>query len=287
VIKTPETTNSVEYRIEPASGISLNTSELWRYRELFYFFTWRDIKVKYKQTTLGFLWAVLQPLLLMVTFVLFLHRGLNLSTDGMPPDVFYLIGLLYWNLFASGFNGAANSLLEHAAIIKKIYFPRLIVPLSSILVALFDFVIANLIFLIVLVWHFFCDEHFTLSLSKILLLLPISLLLTLLTTVGLGCLVSALNVKYRDFRYIIPFATQFLFFLTPVIYPYRLISTPALKYILALNPMTGALVLARHAFNHDAIDWTVPAVGFASSVILIAIGLYTFRKMEAFFADIA
>ncbi|MDX2134185.1 MAG: ABC transporter permease [Saprospiraceae bacterium] len=277
----------MEYRIKPPSGLSLDTGELWRFRELFFFFTWRDIKVKYKQTTLGALWAVLQPLSLTIVFAFFLNKGLSLPTDGLPPVLFYFIGLMFWNLFASGLTGSSNSLVENAAIIKKIYFPRLIIPLSCVLVALFDFLIAGAALMALIIWYIFWSDALSFSWIRAIVLLPLSLALTLLVTTGIGCMFAALNIKYRDFRYLIPFAIQFLFFLTPVIYPLQLFSNPAFTYILALNPMTGAIVLARSAFSLEPIDWLVPVTGYLSALVLILSGLIIFRKMEAHFADIA
>ena len=206
-----------EYIIEAPKKVNINWSELWRYNELFYFFTWRDIKVKYKQTILGFLWAILQPLAMMTVFVLFFAKGLKVSTDNIPAPIFYFVGLMFWNLFSSGLNSSANSMVANADIIKKIYFPRLIIPFSGVLVALFDFLMTLIPFVGLMIYYFFTTDlviHL-----EILYLLPLALLLTLVTTVGLGCTIAAWNVKYRDFRYIVPFMIQFLLFVTPVIYP--------------------------------------------------------------------
>lgn len=278
---------TTDHTISPPAAISLNTRELWRYRELFYFFTWRDIKVKYKQTALGFLWVLLQPLLLMATFSLFFHRGLRVSTDGIPPPIFYLSGLLFWNLFASGLTGAANSMIENAHIIKKIYFPRLVIPCSSVLVAGFDFGIALTMFVGMLVGCRFFFPEFTIDFVRFALALPLCLGIVATATLGLGSMLAALSVKYRDFRYVVPFAVQFLFFLTPVLYPLHLLDSPTLRYTLACNPLTGAITLARSAFSSAPLDWTVVGISAAAAVALLVAGLYTFRKMEAHFADIA
>lgn len=276
-----------EYTIKPPSQFSFNFKELWLYRELFYFFTWRDVKVKYKQTVLGFLWAVLQPLLMMVVFVLFFARGLNISTDDIPAPIFYFSGLMLWNLFSSGLNGAANSMVDNAQIIKKIYFPRLIIPFSSVLVAVFDFLMTILLFVILLVFYALTTSTIVWQ-ASIFLLLPASLMLTIITTIGLGCTLAALNVKYRDFRYIVPFLIQFLLFVTPVIYPVSIFDRIAgLKYVLALNPMTGAIMLMRGIFQPTTIEWTIVGIGVVAAISLLVIGIYTFRKMEAYFADLA
>lgn len=278
----------MEYTLKPAGRVSLNTQELWRYRELFYFFTWRDVKVKYKQTALGLLWVVLQPLLLMAVFTIFFARGLKIPTDGTPPALFYYSGLLFWNLFSAGLIGSANSMVDNAQIIKKVYFPRLVIPFSSILAALFDFCIAFVLFVGLIVGFHWMQPDFSVHYGRFALFLPMALLLTVGTTVGLGCALAALNVQYRDVRYLIPFATQFLLFLTPVIYPLGMLqSMPWTRYVLALNPMTGALALVRSIFTVAPPDWTVVGIGVLSMTFLGVIGLYTFRKMEAYFADIA
>jgi lipopolysaccharide transport system permease protein len=275
-----------EYIIEAPKKVAINWAELWRYRELFYFFTWRDIKVKYKQTVLGFLWAILQPLAMMTVFVVFFSKGLNISTDNLPAPIFYFVGLMFWNLFSSGLNSSANSMVTNAEIIKKIYFPRLIVPFSGILVALFDFLM-TLIPFIGLMIYYSLNTDFTIT-YDILYLLPLSLILTLTTTVGLGCTIAAWNVKYRDFRYIVPFMIQFLLFVTPVIYPVTMFDNiPFLKYILAINPMTGVMIMARNGFSTENLPLDLIGISIFAAVILLIVGLYTFRKMEAYFADIA
>lgn len=279
----------MEYSLKPPAKVSLNTAELWRYRELFYFFTWRDVKVKYKQTALGFLWVVLQPLLLMGAFMLFFAKGLKIPTAGMPPAVFYYSGLLFWNLFSAGLTGSANSMVDNAQIIKKVYFPRLVIPFSSILAALFDFCIAFSIFVVLLVWHEWSVPDFTVHFGRFLLFIPLALLLSIGATLGLGCALAALNVQYRDVRYLIPFSVQLLLFVTPVMYPLELLSDdmPWTRYVLALNPMTGVLTLVRSIFAPQAPDWTVVAISTVSMLILLVLGLYIFRKMEAYFSDIA
>jgi len=275
-----------EYIIEAPKKVAINWSELWRYRELFYFFTWRDIKVKYKQTVLGFLWAILQPLAMMTVFVLFFSKGLKISTDNLPAPIFYFVGLMFWNLFSSGLNSSANSMVTNAEIIKKIYFPRLIIPFSGVLVALFDFLM-TLIPFIGLMLYYWITTDFMIS-WHILYLLPLSLLLTLITTVGLGCTIAAWNVKYRDFRYVVPFMIQFLLFVTPVIYPVTMFDNiPFLKYILALNPMTGVMIMARNGFSSEVLPLDLIGISIFTALILLITGLYTFRKVEAYFADIA
>lgn len=272
----------MEYKIEPQEKLNLGLRELWQFRELFFFFTWRDIKVKYKQTVLGFVWAVLQPLLMMVIFTLFFGRALNVPSENIPYPVFVFSGLLLWNIFSSGLSAAGNSMVSNANIIKKIYFPRLIIPVSSILVALFDFFMAFIIYMILLIIY-----DVQVNLLQFFVFLFLSLLLTVFGTLGPGCLLAALNIKFRDFRYIIPFLVQFLLFLTPVIYPVSVIKYDWLKFIVALNPVSGAIELFRTALTNKPVDWLPIAISAFSAIIFFISGLFYFRKTEAYFADLA
>jgi len=272
----------MEFEIKPARRLNLGLAELWHYRELFYFFTWRDIKVKYKQTVIGFAWAILQPLLMMLVFTAFFGRMVNQSLPAdMPYPVFVFGGLILWNLFASGLTNAGNSMVSNANIIKKIYFPRLIIPFSAVLVGAFDFLMTLVVFAFLLFYY-----NMTLNINA-LICIPASLLLALCCTVGLGCLVASLSVKYRDFRYIIPFSVQFLLFITPVIYPASIVTNKWLALVVQLNPMTGAIALFRSGLGGG---WPAPDVlltSACSSVILFMAGLFYFRKTEAYFADLA
>lgn len=273
---------SIEYVIKPQKGISLNLKEIWNYRELFYFFTWRDIKVKYKQTALGFLWAVLQPFLTMIIFTVFFGKMLKVPSDGIPYPIFAYSGLIIWNVFASGLSNAGNSMVSNANIIKKIYFPRLIIPMSAILVALFDFLMAFVVY-IGLMLYFDMPFHFV----KLIVFIPSSLLLTTITVFGMGSFLAALNVKYRDFRYIIPFLVQSLLFLTPVIYPVSIIKYDWAKYVIAINPMSSAVNLMRGAIIDKPVETNMLIISCVSAIILFFIGLLYFRKTERYFADIA
>ena len=272
----------VEYEIKPVSKLSLGFKELWEFRELFYFFTWRDIKVKYKQTVLGFAWAVLQPLLMMVIFSVFFGKALNVPSDNIPYPVFVYSGLLLWNIFATGITGAGNSMVTNANIIKKIYFPRLIIPASAILVSLFDFIFAFLIFLGILFYY-----HLPVNVLKLMLFMPAGLLITTISTFGLGTLLAALNIKYRDFRYVIPFMVQALLFLTPVIYPPSIFSHEWMKYIIAINPMYGAIELFRNGLTNHSFEMNLLLLSLCSAVVFLFVGIYYFRKTEFFFADLA
>lgn len=196
----------IEHTIDSSRRNVFDWKELWRYRELFYFFTWRDLKVKYKQTILGFLWALLQPLFMMIIFTLFFGRALKLPEQSLPYPVYVLSGLVMWNIFSAGLTNASNGMINNASIIKKIYFPRLIIPVSSILGALIDFLIAWLLFIGVLVIYR-QPVSWMAAWSW-----PLALGICMVATLGLGSWLSALNVKYRDFRYVIPFLVQVPFF---------------------------------------------------------------------------
>ncbi len=271
----------MEYIIERQHKFSLGLKELIRYRELFYFFTWRDIKVKYKQAALGFLWAILQPLIMMLIFTLISSR-LNVDNEGIPRPVFALSGLIIWNIFSNGLLNSANSMVANANIIKKIYFPRLIVPMSSILTALFDFCFALVLYIVVIFINQQSPDWW-----RVLYCLPIALLLTVLTTFGLGTFLAALNVKYRDFQYVIPFLIQLLLFVNPVLYSSKTFESGWLAWVMKLNPIANAINLCRNSFTGKPIEWSSVAMGFGVAIIIFFIGIYTFRKTEAHFADLA
>jgi lipopolysaccharide transport system permease protein len=270
------------FEIKPKLAFSLNLKELIEYKELFYFFTWRDIKVKYKQTALGFLWAILQPLVMMAIFTFSIGKLVSVDSNTMEYPVFAFSGLILWTVFSSGITNAGNSMVSNAQIIKKIYFPRLIIPISSILVSIFDFLIAFLVFVCLLVLY-----QQPVDILYAFVLWPTSLIIAVIATFGPGCLLAALNVKYRDFRYIIPFLVQALLFLTPVIYPISIVSNPWLKYLLAINPMYAAITLFRMPMAHTAPDFTLLWISLLSGVVLFFIGLMYFRKTEKYFADLA
>lgn len=258
-----------------------NWKELWRNQELFYFFAWRDIKIKYKQTALGFLWAVLQPLLMMLIFTLLLGRALNLPDQSLPYPVYVFSGLIIWNVFATGLTNAANSMVSNALIIKKIYFPRLIIPVSSILVAAFDFIMAFLLFTLVLLYY-----KQPVAINAVVYW-PLSLFLSMMATLGLGCWLAALNVKYRDFRYVIPFLVQILFFVTPIIYPTSIIDYPYLQYVVASSPMYAAVEFFRFPLTSEMGSPTLVYLSLTTNVLLLIIGIIYFKRTEDYFADLA
>lgn len=277
--------SEIEFKIEPPKKLSFNFQELWQYRELFYFFTWRDVKVKYKQTTLGLLWVLLQPVIMVAIFSITVARVVDVAFLKIPYPVFVFSGLLFWNAFSASITSAGTGMISNANIIRKIYFPRLIIPISSLLVALVDMTASLILFLAILMfWPF--EKQFTIDW---LLLLPMSLaafVIMIIGTVGLCCWLSALNVKYRDFRYVVPFALQVMLFLTPVIYPINILYYPGLEYVLALNPIYAAIEIFRYPFMHE-LDIPLTLISIASSLFLLVMGLYFFKKTEYYFADLA
>jgi lipopolysaccharide transport system permease protein len=272
----------MEYEIKSQSKITVGFAELWQFRELFYFFTWRDIKVKYKQTVLGFVWAILQPFLMMLIFSVFFGKALKVPSDNVPYPVFVFSGLLLWTVFSSGVSNAGNSMVSNANIIKKIYFPRLIIPFSSILVSLFDFLMALVVFVGILIYY-----QTNIDYTRMIIFLPCGLLIAIISTFGIGTFLAALNIKYRDFRYVIPFLIQVLMFLTPVIYPISILPKLWMKYIIAINPMYAAIELFRNGIIKKPLDLNLILISLFSAVLFLLIGVLYFRKTEAYFADLA
>jgi lipopolysaccharide transport system permease protein len=270
-----------EHVIDASDRKLFDWRELFFYKELFYFFTWRDIKVKYKQTALGFMWAILQPLLMMLIFTLFFGRALKVPSQNLEYPVFVFSGLLIWTIFSSGLTNAANSMVTNAVIIKKIYFPRLIIPVSSVLVSLFDFLMAFLLFIALLIFY-----HQPVAWIAVWCW-PLSLIITIIATLGPGTLMAAMNVKYRDFRYVIPFLVQVLFFMTPVIYPVSVLDYPALQYVIVLSPMYAAVEIFRLPLTGEFPDTVFMMISLGSGIVLLVAGLVYFRRTEHFFADFA
>lgn len=266
--------------IKPKKTFSLDDiRELWNYKELLYFFTWRDLKVRYKQTFIGVLWAILQPFITMVVFTIFFGALAQMPSDGVPYPIFVYVGLLFWQFFSSALSETSSVLISNQAIITKVYFPRLILPLSSVLTKFVDFAIASLI-LIGMMFYYGYMPHIT-----GLLIVPLLLLITFMAAVGGGLCLASVNVKYRDVRYALPFFIQILLFLTPVIYP----ASIAGKYswALALNPMTGVIQAARAALlGTTSINWLLLGISFVVCFIILIIGVVYFKKVERYFADI-
>jgi lipopolysaccharide transport system permease protein len=272
---------SSEIIISPTKRNRLNLRELWLYRELFYFFAWRDIKVRYKQTALGVGWAILQPLLAAAIFTLFFNKVAGIGTGGanVPYAVFAYLGLMYWNTFSNGLNNISNSLVTNQGIMTKIYFPRLIPPFSAMALSIVDFFFAGIVFFMILLVF-----GVTPSLLGVLLMLP-GLLLVVITTLGVGTFFAALNVKYRDVRSALPFLIQILFFMTPVIYPVSLIPE-RFRDLIYLNPMSGALNTVKSGLFHQPVDWQGFWISCVSALALLIIGLWYFKRTEKGFADI-
>lgn len=274
-------TELVEYSIESTKRKVFDWKELWRYRELFYFFTWRDVKIKYKQTVLGFLWAILQPLFMMIIFTLFFGKALQIPSQNLPYPVYVFSGLLIWNMFSAGLTNASNSMVNNALIIKKIYFPRLIIPVSSVLSALFDFLMAFVLFIAILIFY-----QQPVSWMAVVMW-PLALCVGVVATLGLGTWLAAANVKYRDFRYVIPFLIQVLFFLTPIIYPISLLKQPLLQYLLACSPMYAAVELFRYPLTGIIPEYNLLFISLFSGLLFLTVGISYFKRTEDFFADFA
>jgi lipopolysaccharide transport system permease protein len=253
--------------------------EVWNYRELLYFFTWRDLKVRYKQTVIGVAWAVFQPLVTMIIFTVFFGRLADIPSDGVPYPIFVFVGLLFWQFFSTALSETSNALINNQSIVTKVYFPRLILPISAVLTKLVDFAIGAVILAGLMAFYGYMPD-----LTGILVLIPL-LLIAFMAAVGGGLVLAAINVKYRDVRYALPFFIQMLLFVTPVIYPASIAG--AYSKWLALNPMTGVIQNARAALLDTApINWTLIGLSFLATLILLALGVYIFKKTERYFADI-
>lgn len=262
----------------PKKWIPLDLVELWNYRELLYSFTWRDVKIRYKQTALGFLWAIIQPLCMMLIFTVFFGRLAKIPSDGIPYPLFVLAALLPWTLFAEGLTRSTNSMIVNANIMTKVYFPRLIMPLSGILSPLVDFVFSFLILVVMMAWYGFIP---TLN----IIFLPLFILLALATSLGIGLWLSALNVQYRDFQYTIPFMIQLWLFASPVVYPASLVPEPV-RFLYGLNPMAGVIEGFRWALLGTEMPGAMILVSVGMVVVLLVSGAFYFRKMEQYYADV-
>jgi len=267
-------------RIEPSSGwTSLKLKDIWEYRELLGIFVWRDLKVRYRQTVIGALWAIIQPLLTMVVFNVFFGRLGKIPSDGIPYPIFSYAALVPWTFFASSINLASNSLVNNSDMIKKIYFPRLTMPFASVLACLVDFVLAFIILLGMMFYYGFIP---TLN----ILWFPFFVLLAMVTALGVSLWLSAMNVQFRDVRYMIPFITQIWLFATPVAYPSSLLTEPW-RTLYGLNPMVGVVEGFRWALlNTDTSPGPMIFVSFFVALMILVSGIYYFRRMEKMFADV-
>jgi lipopolysaccharide transport system permease protein len=267
-------------RIQPSTGwVSLKLGELWAYRELLYFLIWRDVKVRYKQTALGAAWAIIQPVSTMVVFSLFFGKLAKMPSDGIPYPIFSFAALVPWTFFSTGLAQSSNSLVASAKLITKVYFPRLVIPLATVLAGVVDFVLALLVLLAMMFYYQIVP---TIN----VLWLPLFLLLAVVTSLGVGLWLSSLNVKYRDVRYVVPFLTQFWLFATPIAYPSSLLQEPW-RTIYGLNPMVGVVEGFRWALLGSRISaWSIVLVSALAALFVLITGAFYFRRMEKNFADI-
>ena len=273
-------------RIQPSRGwISLQLHDLWKYRELLYFLTWRDIKIRYKQTILGAAWAIIQPFCTMIIFTIFFGKMAKIGSDGLPYPIFSYAGLLPWTFFAQGLSQSSNSLVGSSNLIKKVYFPRLVIPISSVLAPAVDFAIAFTVLLGMMAWYGIWP-------NGTVIFLPLLILLAFTASLGVGMWLSSLNVHFRDIKYVIPFFIQLWLFATPVIYPSSKVIVLMRKYglpawLLGLNPMAGVVEGFRWCLlGTGTISISMLVASAVVSVVLLITGAFYFRRMERTFADV-
>jgi lipopolysaccharide transport system permease protein len=264
---------------EPGTALSAaHFHDLWGYRELLYFLTLRDIKVRYKQTVMGAAWAIIQPLFLMLIFTIFFGKFISVPTDGIPHAVFYYAGLLPWMFFANAVSASSVSLLSNSHLITKVYFPRLLIPAATIGAGLIDLGIASLL-LVGLTMYYGIVPTWN------ILMLPVMLFLTILLAFSIGIWLSALTVKYRDIRHALPFTLQVWMFLSPIVYPLSLINEKG-RALLVLNPMTGIIEAFRSSLTGHPFHWASLNTAIAITIILFIFSIYAFRRLEQDFADV-
>jgi lipopolysaccharide transport system permease protein len=280
ISQRPGTTGTMVLRLEPAHGWApLHLGDLWEYRELLYFLVWRDIKVRYKQTALGAAWAILQPLCTMLVFNLFLGRLAKMPSDGIPYPLFTYAALVPWIFFATGLSQASDSLVGNANLVRKVYFPRLAVPIAATLAGLVDVLLA----IVVLVGM---ELYYGIALTPRVLWMPLFLLLCVATSLGAGLWLSALNVHFRDVKYVVPFLIQFWMFATPIVYPSSLLPQ-RWRTLYGLNPMAGVVEGFRWSMLHSTYSPGPVIAGSSLAALMILVGgLFMFRRMERTFADL-
>ena len=266
--------------LRPATGLgALNFRDLWLYRELIYFLTWRDLKVRYKQTLLGASWAILKPFMTMIVFSIFFGDLAKVPSDGVPYPIFSFAALVPWELFSNAISVAGRSLVQNRHMITKIYFPRVILPLSATLAGVVDFLIA----FVILIGMLF---YYKIPITIYMLTIPLFLLLALITSIGIGLWLAALNVQYRDIGYVTPFLTQFWLFITPIAYGASMVPQKW-QFLYSLNPMTGVVEGFRWALlgTSQGAPGTQLAISFLVAITLLLTGFMYFRRMERTFAD--
>lgn len=272
--------NEYDLIIEPGRGIRHYWRDIWQYRELFIFLAWRDILVRYKQTTIGIAWSVIRPFMTMLVFTIVFGKLAKLPSNGVPYPIMVFAAMLPWQLFANSLTESSNSLIDNANLLTKVYFPRLIVPAGSVIVGLVDFFISLVILFGIMAWYQFVPDIR-------MLLLPFFLVLAFLASFGAGLWLSALNVKYRDFRYVVPFIVQFGLYISPVGFSSSIVPEKW-RLIYFLNPMVGVIDGFRWAILGDAfpVYWPGLALSAALTVLIFVGGLFYFRNMERSFADV-
>jgi len=280
ITETPILVELPVLRITPPSRWwTIPFSELWEYRELLYFFVWRDIKIRYKQTAIGAAWAVLQPFLTMVVFTVIFGKFANIGSDGLPYEIFYYSALLPWMYFAAALQNATNTVVENQRLITKVYFPRLVLPLSSVLSGLVDFGVSFLLFIAMMVYY-------RVRPTAAILWFPAFLLLAILTALGVGLWLSALNAIYRDVRYVLPFLVQFWLFASPVIYSSSRVPAKW-RWLYGLNPMAGVIEGCRWSLTGRGRPPAGPVFVSLGAVIAVLLGgVAYFQKMETTVADV-
>jgi lipopolysaccharide transport system permease protein len=266
--------------IRPSRGwVSLKLGELWEYRELLYFLTWRDIKVRYKQTVLGAAWAIIQPVFTMVVFSLFFGRLAGIPSDEIPYPIFSYAALVPWQFFASGLSSSSNSLVGSSNLIKKVYFPRLVIPISAVVSGGIDFLLAFVVLLGMMLFYGIAP-------TWAVAWLPLLFLLALVTSLGVGLWLTAMNVQFRDVRYVVPFLVRAWMFATPIVYPSSLLDEPW-RTLYGVNPMVGVVEGFRWALlGTETAPGPIILVSALVAVVILVSGMYYFRRMEKTFADV-
>ncbi len=272
--------------LRPTRGLAaLNLRDLWVYRELVYFLTWRDILVRYKQTVLGAAWAVIQPVIQMVVFTFIFSNAAGLKSEGVPYPIFNFTALLPWGLFSKAMNDAGRSLVTNRNMITKIYFPRLTIPVASVLAGMLDFAIGFGVYIVIILFYSFTNSGYVYKFSLNLLALPAFIFLALIATLGVSLWFSAMHVMYRDVGHILPFLTQIWFFLTPIVYSASVVSQKW-QIVYALNPLTGVVEGFRWSLlGIHSLPWQLLAISAGIAVLMLVTGLVYFRNMERRFAD--
>jgi lipopolysaccharide transport system permease protein len=280
----PETGKSDQITLIKPTGawLSLDLKDFWTYRELLYFLTWRDVKVRYKQTAIGVLWAILQPVLTTVIFTVIFSTLARFESQTVPYPLFALSGFLIWLFVFNAISFAANSLVGNSNLVTKVYFPRLIVPISATLSGLFDLLFSFAVLAVLMIYYI---SQKSVTLSWQIVFAPVFIFLAIVLTVSLGTLFSALNVRFRDVKFALPFALQVWMFASPIFYPPEILSEKA-RFVLAFNPLTGILQGFRAALFGGNFDWFAIGVSTAMTIVLMLVSLFVFKRMEDDFADL-